>query len=396
MIDDKKYVSAIILAAGSGSRMGGKVTKQRMSILGESVLSRSVRAFCECDIIDEVIVVCRKDEIDWVAEELDDFEKVCVILPGGDSRAESASIGFFAASYDADYIAIHDAARCLVTSQNIEDVVKAAFIHRAATASTKVTDTVKGLGSDGFVEGTVDRRTLVCAQTPQVFQREIYESALDLLREIDNLDNLTDDNMLVECAGHRIYPVDTGKYNIKITTAEDIAYAEFLLQNKRNISVPESRIGYGYDVHRFAPDRELILGGVNIPFERGLLGHSDADVLVHAIMDALLGATGLGDIGRHFPDTDERYKGISSLELLHAVRMLISAKGYSIVNIDATLVIQNPKLAPYIDDMVYNISGILGIDRGRINIKATTEEHLGFTGREEGVAAHAVALVTGN
>ena len=394
MMDDKKYVSAIILAAGSGSRMGGDVTKQRMTILGESVLFRSVRAFCECDIIDEVIVVCRKDEIDWVAEELDDFEKVCVILPGGDSRAESAAIGFYAASYDADYIAIHDAARCLVTGKIIEDVVKAAFIHRAATASTRVTDTVKGLGSDGLIGETVDRRALVCAQTPQVFERRIYESALDLLQEISDMNNLTDDNMLVECLGHRIYPVDTGKHNIKITTAEDIAYAEFLLKSNRSFSVPERRIGHGYDVHRFGEGRRLILGGVDIPFEKGLIGHSDADVLVHAIMDALLGAMGLGDIGRHFPDTDESYRGISSLKLLERVGELLSEGGYKVDNIDATLIIQRPKIMPYVEEMVKNIANILKIDPGRINIKATTEEHLGFTGREEGAASHAVALIS--
>ena len=151
------------------------------------------------------------------------------------------------------------------------------------------------------------------------------------------------------------------------------------------------RIGEGYDVHRLTVGRKLILGGVDIPFEKGLLGHSDADVLVHAIMDALLGAASLGDIGRHFPDTDESYKDISSLELLRRVNNLIWERGYSVINIDATIVIQRPKIASYIEEMVHNISKTLNIEQGRVNIKATTEEHLGFTGREEGAAAHAIA-----
>ena len=155
----------------------------------------------------------------------------------------------------------------------------------------------------------------------------------------------------------------------------------------------EIRIGHGYDVHRLVEGRKLVLGGVHIPFERGLLGHSDADVLTHAIMDALLGACALGDIGRHFPDNDGAYKDISSLELLKKVGVLIKNAGFEVVNIDATLVIQRPKIAPFIEMMIHNIANILKIESGRINIKATTEEHLGFTGREEGVCAHAVVSV---
>ena len=155
----------------------------------------------------------------------------------------------------------------------------------------------------------------------------------------------------------------------------------------------EFRIGHGYDVHRLTEDRELILGGVKVPFEKGLLGHSDADVLLHAIMDALLGAAALGDIGKHFPDTDERYKGISSLCLLGEVARLLRENSYCVVNIDSTLVLQRPKIAPYIPEMITNIAKTLGIDEGRVNVKATTEEKLGFTGSGEGAAAHAVAMI---
>ena len=158
----------------------------------------------------------------------------------------------------------------------------------------------------------------------------------------------------------------------------------------------EYRVGHGYDVHRLVADRRLVLGGVDIPYEKGLLGHSDADVLLHAIMDALLGAAGMGDIGRHFPDTDEEYRGISSLVLLRRVGEKLGAQGYRVVNVDATLVLQRPKVAPYIEAMVANIATALGVDNNRINVKATTEEHLGFTGSGEGAAAHAVAMLSHN
>ena len=191
--------------------------------------------------------------------------------------------------------------------------------------------------------------------------------------------------------GEKIFCVDTGRQNIKITTVDDLEYAEYLIK-KRN-GVNEMRIGHGYDVHRLDTGRRLILGGVDIPHNRGLVGHSDADVLVHAIMDALLGACGLGDIGKHFPDSSDEYKDISSLVLLKRVGELLKEKGFFVVNIDATVVIQQPKIAPYINIMIANISNILGIDQGRVNIKATTEEHLGFTGHGEGACAHAVAMV---
>ena len=156
------------------------------------------------------------------------------------------------------------------------------------------------------------------------------------------------------------------------------------------------RIGHGYDVHRLVEGRDLILGGVNIPYEKGLLGHSDADVLVHAIMDSLLGAAGLGDIGKHFPDTDEKYRGASSIHLLTLVADMIKERGFTVSNVDATLVLQRPKVAPYIDKMVSNVAFALSLPSDRVNIKATTEEHLGFTGKEEGAAAHAVSILEFN
>ena len=359
-----------------------------MTILGESVLFRSVKAFEESRLVDSIVVVSREDEVEWAREELKDFLKICAIVPGGKTRAESAKIGFAAIPESSTFVAIHDAARCLITKENIKAVAEAAFAYGAATAATALTDTVKQMGEDGFVNKTLPRGELMLAQTPQIFSRELYNNALSIT---EGDDSITDDNMMVELAGAKVYPIDTGKQNIKITTIDDIEYAEFILERRGNMS--EIRIGHGYDVHRLVSDRKLILGGVDIPHDKGLLGHSDADVLVHAIMDAMLGACALGDIGRHFSDTDEKYRGISSLELLKNVNDLIKENGYSVVNIDATIVIQQPKIAPHIEKMKNNICKIIEIEQGRVNIKATTEENLGFTGSMEGVSAHAVALL---
>ena len=383
----KSIVTAIILAAGSGSRMGSDVTKQRMNLCGESILYRSVKTFQNTPRIDHIVVVSRFDEIAWVREELSEFDKLYAIIPGGKTRAESVKCGLAAVPSDTDFIAVHDGARCLIKPDEIKAVLEKAFVYGAATACTSVTDTVKSVDDSGMISATLPRERLYLATTPQIFERNLFEKALS---KVVSLEKITDDNMLIELSGGKVYPVDIGKENIKITTAEDLSYAEYLLRRHKMV---ETRIGHGYDVHRFSEGRKLVLGGVVIPYSHGLLGHSDADVLTHAIMDAILGACGLGDIGRHFPDTDEKYKGISSLKLLSAVSSLVRTEGFTIVNIDATVVMQSPKIAPYIDEMINNLSDILEIERGRINIKATTEEHLGFTGSGEGVCAHAVASV---
>ena len=382
------HVTAIILAAGIGSRMGSETTKQRMCIHGESILYRSIKAFNDSDKIDSVILVCREDEIEWARAQTSDFDKIFAIVIGGKTRAESAINGFMAIPDECEFVAIHDGARCLVSEKNIADVVDMALVHGAATACTPLTDTLKGTSSDMLINHTIPREGLYLAQTPQVFARTLYSNAL---KSAQNAENITDDNMLLEMMGYKIYPVDTGRNNIKITTADDIAYAEYILERKRSVS--EFRVGHGYDVHRLVENRSLIIGGVNIPFEKGLLGHSDADVLIHAIMDALLGAAGLGDIGRHFPDNDDCYLGISSLTLLSKVAEMLKENGYSVVNIDATIVAQRPKMSGYIDEMKKNISNILRIDSSRINIKATTEEGLDFTGTGEGIASHAIASI---
>lgn len=384
-----EFVSAIILAAGQGSRMCSDITKQKMNICGKSVIWRAVDVFNRSSEIDSIVVVCREEEIEWMKDELcRDFNKIHAIVVGGKTRAESARCGFNAILDNTTFVAIHDGARCLVTEKIVSSVLDKAIDFGAATAASAATDTIKIIDEYYAVKETVPRNQVMAVQTPQIFSKEIYSKALE--SNIIDL-QITDDNMLVESIGQKVYCVDTGKDNIKITTPGDIKYAEYIIEGRSVVN--DIRVGHGYDVHRLTENRRLIIGGVDIPYDKGLLGHSDADVLTHAIMDALLGACGLGDIGRHFPDSSNSYKDISSLVLLRTVKELVEKQGYSVSNIDATLVMQKPKIAPYIEMMVDNISEILGIERGRINIKATTEEKLGFTGREEGVSAHAVATL---
>ena len=386
-------ISAVILAAGSGTRMGADLTKQRMDILGKSVLLHSLIAFDRCEMVRDIVIVTRADEVEFSRETALGISKPVKIVVGGSTRSESARIGFSSLEQDTDFVAIHDAARCLITPDAICEVISRAIECGAATAAAPVTDTVKRVSEKGTILSTVPRNELWAASTPQVFKTDIYASALNS-GDID----ATDDNMLVENIGVEIACVDVGRENIKITRADDIKYAEYILserQERRSSGgrMTDLRIGHGYDVHRLGSGRKLILGGVDIPSSLGLIGHSDADVLVHALMDAMLGALALGDIGRHFPDTAEEYKGISSLELLRRVKLLISREGYSVVNVDITVVLQAPKIAGYICEMTENVARILEIPIQSVNIKATTEEHLGFTGRSEGVSAHAVVLL---
>ena len=384
--------AAIILAGGSGSRMMSDKTKQFMQIQGKTVLERTLLAFGDSALTDEIIVVVKEDETDAVNTLLSSVNigKSIRTVIGGACRAESAKNGFEAISDDVEYVAVHDAARCLITAQMIDKVIAKAHKTEAATAVCSVTDTVKKVDSNGKIVATIPRQVVYRAQTPQVFSVALYSMALD---GCTNFADITDDNMMVERLGADIYAVDLGPTNIKITTKEDLTLAKNILTERGECAVSGFRIGHGYDVHKLVEGRKLIVGGVEIPHDKGLLGHSDADVLIHAIMDSLLGAAALGDIGKHFPDTSDEFKGISSMHLLTRVAELIREKGFKVSNVDATLVLQKPKVAPYIPKMVFNIAFALGVDEGCINVKATTEEHLGFTGREEGVSAHSVAML---
>jgi len=385
---------AIILAGGSGQRLGGDVPKQNLLLEGVSVLERSVKAFSDCSEIDGIVVVCREDDVLKTKELLcSRYCKIFAVIKGGESRAASAKNGFLVCPSDTDFVAIHDAARCLITPEMIAKVVKAAKQYGAATACAQLTDTVKRVTPDGKILETVAREELRRAQTPQIFSYELYEKALLTAYS----DSLTDDNMLLEKIGVMPALVDLGDENLKITTKADFLQANAIIRSRKENErgcMYNLRVGHGYDVHRFAEERRLVLGGVEIPFEKGLLGHSDADVLLHAIMDSLLGALSLGDIGKHFPDTDGEFLGISSVNLLTRVGKLMRERGATVVNIDATVILQKPKISPFVEKMRQNIAFALNIDVNAVNIKGTTEEHLGFTGSGEGAAAHAVSLVS--
>ena len=389
MGNNKPFTSAILLGGGSGLRVGESVAKQWIHLSGETVFSRCVKSWSALSFIDEIIVVIREeDEARFLESILPLSPKIRYVF-GGNNRAQSAKNGFMAIDKSSRFVAISDVARCLLSPEDILAVLEDAYRYGSASAVRRVTDTVKVL-ADGKIGRTIPRDTLLLAQTPQVFRTEDYQRAL---AATEDLSVITDDNMLLEQIGIFPHPTYLSSENPKLTTPEDISKFEAMLKRKENVPMG-LRVGNGYDAHRFAEGRTLILGGVTISFELGLLGHSDADVLVHAIMDALLGAMGLGDIGKHFPDSDERYKDISSLELLRHVAKLMREKGSTLINLDATLVMQRPKVSPYINIMVENIARVLGVSVEQINIKATTEEGMGFTGRMEGVCAYATCLLT--
>ena len=384
----KTEISAVLVAAGASTRMG--FDKLSVDLGGETVLHRSIRAFAQCPQVDEIVLVAGKNRA-FVEAQAADCKKPVQIVTGGATRAESAKNGVLAAR--GTLVAVHDAARPFVSAAVIEAVLDAAKQCGAAAPAVPVKDTIKqAVRGDGKtvpagcrVENTPDRSTLYAVQTPQCFDRAQYLAALEEL-DAEKARLVTNDCSLFELTGRPVQLTQGDYANRKITTREDLPRPAPKEETKM-------RIGHGYDVHRLVEGRRLILGGVEIPFEKGLLGHSDADVLTHAVMDAVLGAAALGDIGQHFPDNDPAYAGADSLKLAQHVARILSEHGYGIGNIDATLLCQRPKLAPHIPAMRANLAEAFGLPVDAVSVKATTEEHLGFTGEGLGIAAHAVALI---
>ena len=369
-------VTAIIVAAGASRRMGFDKLSYRLPD-GRTVLETSCALFAAHPAVDELVLVAggNRPRCEAIAAAC---PKPCTVVQGGATRADSVRSGLAAAK--GQLVAIHDAARPFASAEIITAALQAAAESGAAAPAVPVKDTIKVADKDGKVVATPDRATLYAVQTPQCFDRALYLQALEAVSG-EKASLVTDDCSLFELAGLPV-TLTAGDYaNLKITTKED-------LQKEKTM-----RIGHGYDVHRLVEDRKLILGGVEVPYEKGLLGHSDADVLLHAVMDAVLGAAALGDIGQHFPDTDPAYKGADSLALTREVAKIIAAHGYKVGNIDATILCQRPKLAPHIPAMRRNIADAFGLPLDAVSVKATTEEHLGFTGEGLGIAAHAVALI---
>ncbi len=385
------YTVMMVAAAGGSTRMGRP--KQDILLDGTSVLTRTLRALQASAAIDEILLIAREEDIERYREEAAQhgITKLQHIVAGGDTRQQSVANGLAAVPAHTALIGIHDGARPLITAEVIEAVIRTAADTGAAAVAVPVKDTLKRTDAHGIVCDTPDRSHLWRVQTPQVFAAAPYRAAM--ADAIAGGADLTDDCQLMERAGHPVTLVQGLDTNLKLTTPEDILLAETILsaQHKEEHTM---RIGHGYDVHRLVAERPLILGGVNIPYERGLLGHSDADVLTHAIMDALLGAAALGDIGALFPDTDPAYAGADSIALLRHVAARVREQGYRIGNIDATVLAQQPKLKPHIPAMRQRIADACGVDIAAVSIKATTEEGLGFTGTMEGMAAHAVCLLT--
>jgi 2-C-methyl-D-erythritol 4-phosphate cytidylyltransferase/2-C-methyl-D-erythritol 2,4-cyclodiphosphate synthase len=387
MIDGDR-VGAILAAGGAGTRAG--TPKQWLRLGAETVLARSARLLVACELVDELVAVVpagdearARDALATVAT-----RKPVQVVTGGAARADSVRNGL-AALRGCSVVLVHDAARPFATPSLASAVATAAARVGAALAAVPSSDTVKrstsapAAGALSTVSATLDRREIWLAQTPQGFRTDLLQRAFAAAGEAASA--ATDECALVEQLGEPVALVTGEPGNFKITSPEDVARA------RARVEAPVA-VGVGYDVHPFAPGRKLILGGVEFEGD-GLLGHSDADACAHAIGDAILGAIGQGDLGRHFPDTDARWKGVSSLLLLAEIVRKAAEAGWRVGNCDVTLAARRPKIAPRSEEMRARLAEVLGVAPAQVNVKATTGEKLGFVGRGEGIAAHAVALL---
>lgn len=380
MIDNERVIG-ILAAGGAGLRAG--FAKQWLVLAGETVLRRAARALAACPEVDALVAVVPPGEEERGRAELDGLGKPAQVVAGGRTRNDSVKNGL-AAAEGAALVLVHDAARPFATPALASRVAQAAAREGAALAALPVTDTVKRQAEgEAAVAQTLDRSRLWLAQTPQGFRREVLLAAF--ARAGAAAASATDECLLVEEMGGKVALVTGEPGNFKITGPEDAARARAILE------APVA-VGVGYDTHRFAAGRRLVLGGVEFEGD-GLLGHSDADACAHAIGDAVLGAAGLGDLGRHFPDTDPRWKGVSSLVLLAEIARLARERGFRVGNADVTLAAKRPKIAPRAEEMRAALAAALGIAPGQVNVKATTGEGMGFVGRGEGIAAHAVVVL---
>ncbi len=379
---------ALVPAAGRGERFGGEVPKQFARIAGRPSLAWTLERLLACGV-DRLVVALPADPAATEGLVLPEDTRL-VVTSGGATRQESVAACLAAAPGDAsDLILVHDGARPAVAVEDVAATVAAALASGAAVLGRPVGDTLKRAG-EGRVLETVERAGLFRAETPQVFRRELFERALEAARRDGFVG--TDEASLVErLGGVEIRAVAAGSPNPKLTEPGDLEVLAGLLGYRSGAM--DLRIGQGYDVHRLVEGRRLVLGGEEIPFERGLEGHSDADVLLHALGDALLGAAGQGDLGEHFPPGDPRWKDAASTDLLARILERVRGAGWRVVNCDLTLLAERPKLAPHRDAIRARIAELLGIDPSAVGLKATTHEKLGALGRGEGIAAQAVVLL---
>jgi 2-C-methyl-D-erythritol 4-phosphate cytidylyltransferase/2-C-methyl-D-erythritol 2,4-cyclodiphosphate synthase len=370
-----KY-SAVVLAGGAGKRFGG--AKHTALLAGRPVLHWSLRVFQAHPEVGEMILVLPEGEAGDVSELMGLFPKISAIVPGGPERTDSARAGV--SSSNGEYVLVHDAARPLVSHELVTRVMSALERHPAAAPAVPARDTIKRARGE-FLVGGLERGGLCRVQTPQGFKRELIAEAYEKA-----FATATDDTTLLEATlGVPSLLVPGDESNIKITVREDLAMADRLLGRRRT--------GFGWDAHPFRKGLPLILGGAELKSERGLSGHSDGDVLSHAVVDALLGAAGLGDIGTHFPDTSPKYRNANSLSLLRETVALLEEKDFLAESLDATLVIAEPKMGPYISKIRDNLAGALGISPELVSVKAKSGNRLGFAGEGRGCEVYAVAGV---
>ena len=377
-MNDSFSASVVIVAGGTGSRMGRP--KQLLPIGGKPVVVRSILAFKQCPHVREIIVVTSAENRAAIKQFVTDV----VFADPGDTRLASVESGVQKVNPQADVIAVHDGARPLVNPVHIEEALEVAHAQGAAVLAVPVKDTVKE-GENQVVTQTLERSKLWAAQTPQCYQRRVLVDALD---KFGNEKDATDESQLVEKLGVRVQLVPSDYTNFKITTPEDLIFAEALVNEPCYY-----RTGFGFDLHRMGPDRKFIIGGVEIPHDKGFIGHSDGDLVLHALCDAILGALCAGEIGILFPPTDPTIKGIDSKEIAKKVLQIVREHHAEIVHMDATIVTQEPKIKPHYEAVRNSLATIFEIPVTQVSFKSKSHEHVGEIGRGEAAMCHAVATV---
>ncbi len=402
---EKTKALALVVAAGRGSRMGGTVPKQYQKLQGESVLTHSLRRLIDSDLFSSVMTVIHSDDQPLYRQSIAPLDNRGVSLlfcPGGQSRQDSVRRGLRAVAQDLSpsdttAILIHDAARPLVPRSTLVQLVESARAGRAAIAAHPVVDSLKHVDDQGQICESIPRAGLWRAQTPQAFS---FAEIMHAHERAADRHDLTDDAAVAQAAGLAVGVILSSDYNIKVTTPDDLSLVQALLphtghnqntgHNQKSRTM-ETRTGQGYDVHAFEDGNAVVLCGVKIPHTQRLKGHSDADVGLHALTDAIFAALAEGDIGHHFPPSDSQWAGEDSAKFLAHACTRARMRGARLVNVDVTLICEAPHIGPYRDAMRTRIGQITGLSINRISVKATTSERLGFTGRREGIAALALA-----
>ena len=386
-----KSVAVLVVAAGRGSRVGGDVPKQYRLLGGRTVLARTLALFDAHPAVDRILVAIGPDDGPLFRASAEGIGKLAGTVVGGRTRQASCLAGIRALAADEpDILLIHDAARPFASADLVDRAIAAARLHGAAVPGLAVTDTVKRIDADGRVVDTPDRALLRSVQTPQAFRFDLIEAA-HRRAAAAGIETLTDDGAVVEWAGHPLFIFEGETSNMKLTTEADFKRAEQAASPLAALG--DVRNGTGFDVHAFTEGDHVWLNGIRIAHERALKGHSDADVGLHALTDAILGAIGDGDIGSHFPPSDPQWKGASSDRFLAHAAALVARRGGAIAHLDVTILCEAPKVGPHREAMRARIAEIAGLPVDRVGVKATTTESLGFTGRREGIAAMASATV---